>query len=137
MGLFSTCACLHYINDMYNLCYYIMEDQSPKADERQCPFCAEQIHANAKKCKHCGEYLAEELIHARDARTQLPQSQWSPGLAGVLSVMPGLGQVYNGYIGRGLILFLVTAVGYALFVIPGVVAHIYCFYDAYNGPPRY
>ena len=24
---------------------------------RKCPFCAEEIHADAKKCKYCGEFV--------------------------------------------------------------------------------
>ena len=28
---------------------------------KNCPYCAEQILALAKKCKHCGEYLDMEL----------------------------------------------------------------------------
>ncbi len=30
-----------------------MEEQT-----RRCPYCAEEIHLEAKKCKHCGEWLA-------------------------------------------------------------------------------
>lgn len=28
---------------------------------RQCSFCAEEIHADAKKCKHCGEFVNTTL----------------------------------------------------------------------------
>jgi len=31
-----------------------MTKELPK---RKCPFCAEEIQADAKKCKHCGEWL--------------------------------------------------------------------------------
>lgn len=32
-----------------------------KASERECPFCAELVKVNAKKCKHCGSELVQEV----------------------------------------------------------------------------
>ena len=29
---------------------------------RNCPYCGEEIMADAKKCRHCGEWLEEEPI---------------------------------------------------------------------------
>ncbi len=31
--------------------------QRQRAEPKKCPFCAEQISADALKCKHCGEWL--------------------------------------------------------------------------------
>lgn len=31
---------------------------------RKCSFCAEEIHADAKKCKHCGEFVKGSVSKA-------------------------------------------------------------------------
>ena len=49
----------------------------------------------------------------------------NPGVAMVLSFFwPGVGQMYAGNVGRGLGWMFGTWVGYAMLVIPGVIAHI-------------
>ena len=47
------------------------------------------------------------------------------------SVLPGLGQVYNGETAKGYILFLLTVAGLVIFLIPGVIVWLYSLYDAY------
>lgn len=47
------------------------------------------------------------------------------------SVIPGVGQVYNGESQKGLVLLLGTRLGLFLFLIPGLVVWIYSMYDAY------
>lgn len=37
---------------------------SPTAAVRKCPFCAEEILAEAKKCKHCGEFVNARVSKA-------------------------------------------------------------------------
>ncbi len=45
----------------------------------------------------------------------------SPGLAVLLSLIPGLGHVYAGEGGKGLLLFLATALaGFLMIIVPGV-----------------
>lgn len=45
------------------------ENQAVPANAmKQCPFCAEDIRAEAKKCKHCGETLDVTLRIAEEAR---------------------------------------------------------------------
>jgi predicted nucleic acid-binding Zn ribbon protein len=66
-----------------------MEKGGQSAPEKRCPFCAEVIHAEAKKCKHCGELLDESLRAAR----AIQNKSWNPGVAAVLSLLiPGAGQ---------------------------------------------
>jgi TM2 domain-containing membrane protein YozV len=102
----------------------------------KCPYCAEVIAAAAKKCKHCGEFLDSTL---RQARTPIPvpqQPKWNPGTAAVLSlVIPGTGQMYKGRILAGLVWLVGVCVGYVAFVVPGVILHIACVYNAYSYDP--
>ncbi|MCW1923229.1 GYF domain-containing protein [Luteolibacter arcticus] len=56
----------------------------------------------------------------------------NPGVAAVLSFfVPGLGQIYNGQIGIGLVLCILT---FALYftIILGLVLHLHLVYDAYQ-----
>jgi hypothetical protein len=76
-----------------------LEDQweSPPDDQREtpsdlkalirCPWCAEEIFAAAKKCKHCGEFLTAEverpLTSADLRRTETHVEVW-PGIGGII-----------------------------------------------------
>ena len=45
-------------------------------------------------------------------------------MAAVLKLLiPGLGQIYKGKIGLGIVLLLVTVLGYALYILPGLLIH--------------
>jgi len=56
----------------------------------------------------------------------------SPLVAGLCStVLPGLGQVYNGETAKGFLLFLLTFAGLLLLLLPGLLAWLYAMYDAY------
>jgi TM2 domain-containing membrane protein YozV len=100
---------------------------------KQCPYCAETIHRDAKKCKHCGEFLDG---HRPKSGTH---HAWSPGVAAVLSFfVPGLGQMYKGSILAGFSFLIFTTIGYLLFIVPGLCFHIWAILDAYNTiPTRY
>jgi len=54
-----------------------------------------------------------------------------PFLAGVLSfIIVGAGQMYCGEIGRGIAFLFGGIVGYILFVVPGIIIHIWAIIDA-------
>lgn len=58
-------------------------------------------------------------------------NQPSPGVAAVLSfIVPGLGQIYKQQIGVGIIWLLTVSVGYLACILPGLIAHLFCIYDA-------
>lgn len=99
------------------------------ARTKTCPFCAEPIHVDAKKCKHCGEIIDPTL------RSYSPQRQHEPegpdGVAALISlVLPGGGQIYQGRIGSGFIWMICAFVGYLLLIVPGIIIHIVCIVNA-------
>jgi len=98
------------------------------AETKICPYCGETILAVARKCKHCNEYLDHELSQRRQHKT------WNPGTAALLSLLiPGMGQMYKGQLGRGFAWLIGVVAGYCMVILPGVIAHICCIVDAKNG----
>ncbi len=119
---------------------------APPPATRQCPYCAETIKAAARVCRYCGRDLVTGQTAApvpiiQQAQPQIvvqapPQQGWNPGIAAVLSfIIPGMGQIYKAQIGRGVLVFLMTAAGYALFVVPGIIMHLIAIVDASQGNP--
>lgn len=117
---------------------YRPREQSRRVEPRnqRCPYCREVIRANAGKCKHCGEYLDDDLR----------QPDWNPGIAAVLSfLIPGVGQIYKRQIVKGLLFLFFIQTGYVLAIasfacLVGFVAlpcvmllHLICVFDAAAG----
>jgi len=56
-----------------------------------------------------------------------------PILAAILSFLcTGLGQIYIGKAWRGIVFFFITLIGYCLWIIPGIILHMICIWDAHN-----
>lgn len=94
-----------------------------------CSNCGNEIDDKAEICPKCGVRVMPVPV-----RTEKKSS----GLAAIASFfIPGLGQIYNGQIGKG-IMFIIIGTIFALlmFVLIGFILYplfwIYNIYDAYS-----
>ena len=80
--------------------------------------------------------LAEEAADrgpsAENVMSCEEQGYKSPVKAAVLSMIPGLGQIYNGDMARALLFLVAAVVGLMYYVIPGLMIIAYAMYDAYR-----
>ncbi len=77
------------------------------------------------------DYYDEPLPMRRSVRRR--ERGPRPGVSAVLSVIiPGLGQVYNGQLGAGLVWFLLATFGYWAVLVPGFLFHVLSVYTAYH-----
>jgi hypothetical protein len=71
---------------------------APAGDTRVCPYCGEQVRVTARKCKHCHEYLDEELRQEQEAAAAAAAVP-DPTLAAIVPVgRTGL-SIAAGYLG--------------------------------------
>lgn len=77
---------------------------------------------------------ADKLRKSQDTKKKSPQKTKNPVIAAILSVIPGLGMVYNGQLFKGLIFLTATIFVSALFLPAGliiwVIGIVYSFYSA-------
>jgi TM2 domain-containing membrane protein YozV len=60
-------------------------------------------------------------------------AQQKHGLPALLSFfIPGLGQMVKGQVGKGILIFIGTIVGFMLLIIPGIIIWLWQIIDAYN-----
>lgn len=98
-----------------------------------CANCGSEIDEKAEICPKCGVRVKQIPVY-RDLK--------SSGIAVILSFfIPGLGQIYNGQIGKG-ILFMIIAfiLAISMILLIGFILYpifwIYNMYDAYKTAER-
>ena len=124
-----------------------MNDYQTQSKHKYCKTCAKPIHPQAEICPNCGvrqELPPAQLAHQSPAHSQVvnvhvghPRSKrWHPVVAFLLSfLLPGLGQLYKGQAFNGFVWFVVTIIGYACLIVPGLILHLCCVIGAAMGDP--
>lgn len=103
-----------------------------------CSNCGSQIDERAEICPECGVRQGPTITYKGNRAHQGVYQEKNPLLAAVLSFLViGLGQVYNGEVGKGLILFVAAIISAILWLlIIGILFSIliwaYAVYDAYT-----
>jgi TM2 domain-containing membrane protein YozV len=99
-----------------------------------CPHCGKVSNEESPRfCSGCGARMDGSTPAGYPGYPAPPRPEKNQMTAGFCStVLPGLGQVYNGETGKGFAIFLLTLAGLALFIIPGLIVWLYGIYDAYN-----
>lgn len=106
-----------------------VEKEEPGENEVYCRSCGEIILEEAEICPECG---------VRQKPPQNKATNSDPGIAAIASaLLPGLGQMYNGQIAKGIILLIAYSFSAMLiFIFIGIfmVVPIWLFaiYDAYS-----
>ena len=92
----------------------------------------------AAKCRTCGHPLPFEgapcvACAQDDGGIALPPPQKNVKAAALLSlVFPGFGQVYNGQYKKGILFLIGVIFGAVLYVIPGLLIHVFGIWDAWK-----
>ena len=98
-----------------------------------CPHCGKESgEISPRFCSGCGARMDGTPPNGLPGfPAPLPERKNSTIAGACSSVLPGLGQVYNGETAKGYTFFLLALGGLFLLVIPGLLVWLYAMYDAY------
>lgn len=101
------------------------------ADEQYCSSCGETIKKEAEICPKCGVKQSE------DGDTSPGVAALLAGVGFIIPLLAGAGQVYNGEVGKGVVITVVQLINVGLaFLVIGLFTYplvgIYAVYDAYK-----
>lgn len=99
-----------------------------------CPHCGkESCEDSPRFCSGCGARMDGTITAGFPGYAAPVRPQKSTTVAGFCSsVLPGLGQVYNGETVKGVVIFILTVAGLFTLLIPGLIVWLYAMYDAYS-----
>lgn len=107
-----------------------------------CPRCGKEVTEDMNICPYCGYQLKGAPATAQTPTSTVSYGTKNPGIAALLSIIPGIGQIYAGRLVRGLLfLFLglpIAAVLAALFwwtiiaLFLPFAFWVWNMFDAYN-----
>jgi len=103
-----------------------------------CPHCGKESNEDAPRfCSGCGARMDGKTPAGYPGYSAPVREQKNRLISGVCSsVLPGLGQVYNGETAKGFAIFILTCVGLTLGLIflgiPGLIVWLYGIYNAYT-----
>jgi TM2 domain-containing membrane protein YozV len=102
-----------------------------------CPECKKEVSTSAQVCPHCGYAPASGFPSVQLTEPTTSPRQWNPGIAALLSlVIPGAGQMYKGKVGAGLLWLVAVVSGYFILIIPGIILHLICIFNAAYGATK-
>ena len=98
-----------------------------------CPHCGHpSLEKHPRFCCGCGGRMDGISTPAGSGNEIRHETEKNPQIAVFCSsLIPGLGQVYNGENRKGLVLLLGTLLGLLCILIPGLVVWVYSMYDAH------
>ena len=118
---------------------------------KYCPECGEPLANEAANfCDTCGAKLSDSptlTVTPPQSKAEgsgaagpvtgpvivQPAEEKSTVIAALCSlVIPGLGQVYDGKLERGFLIFFGTVIGLFIFILPGLAVWAFGIYDAYT-----
>ena len=99
---------------------------------RFCSSCGANVPDTAKFCNECDARLPDAVTPGKQPPAQDAGNKSTFLAPSGSTFVPGLGQIYEGNILRGFLVFLGTFFGFFLFIIPGLIIWLYGIYDAYS-----
>ena len=117
-------------------------DRTKGPDEVYCRHCGEVISAQAEICPECGVRQRDPPTSSLDSLLDEVTEGGNPFVAALASaLLPGLGQLYNRELTKGLVVFAAAIfAAFSMAVFVGFLLYpavwIYAIYDAYRVAER-